>query len=72
MSTATAPANTTADDKEFAGLRARLGLRGVMLMRSHPDDGPPIYVVTHGGQWAKTLRTLGEVADFARRVGASP
>lgn len=57
------------DDKTFASLRAKLGMRGFTLARTHSRDGAVEYVVGFRGHH-KCLRTLAAAEAFARQVGA--
>ena len=57
-------------DKAFGTLRALLALKGHVLSRTHGDDGPVRFYVTH---WAlvRELRDIAAVRAFAEQVGAT-
>lgn len=63
-------ATTSAEDKAFQTLRARLALAGHVLSRTHDGDGPVRFYVT---RWnlIRELRDLDEVRRFAAQVGAA-
>jgi hypothetical protein len=62
-------AASAADDKAFFTLRAQLALKGHVLSRTRPEDGPVRYYTTRWGH-ARELDNLDQVSAFAEQVGA--
>lgn len=61
-------ATSSAEEKAFQTLRARLALAGHALSRMDDGDGPSTYYVTRWGL-VRELRDLGAVEAFAKQVG---
>lgn len=60
--------DSSAEEKAFQTLRARLAQAGHALSRMNAGDGPSTYYVTRWGQ-VRELCDLGAVAEFAKQVG---
>ena len=56
-------------DKRFATLRAKLALRGFVLVRSTDDAGGALYIVTKWA-WTRQLHDLAAVESFLHQAGA--
>ena len=57
-------------DKRFVTLRAKLALRGFVLVRSTDDAGGALYIVTKWA-WTRQLHDLTAVEQFLHQAGAS-
>lgn len=64
-------AEQSADNsKQFATLRAILALQGHMLSRTHCDDGPVRFYVSHRGM-VRELSDLGSVLQLIDHAGVA-
>jgi len=60
----------TGADKAFLTLRALLALKGHVSSRTHGDDGPVRFYVTHWGS-VRELPDIAAVRAFAEQVGGT-